>query len=287
MKILVSGCTGFIGSNLVPRLLELGHVVEGISRKQANANHKIHVANLKYNGLDKKIRSQNFDAIIHLAADTNEKDLPDMFGNNVEATLNILEFARKKNIKKFVFVSGHNVYSPSLILPIKESFITNPFTNYGCTKLLSEDLVRYYGAKFGLDVIILRVSVVYGEHQPKKNTISKLIHDYKNSRQIFLHMYKNGFQKVDLIHVSDVCDAIISALDLKKQFAIYNIASSTPATVRNIIEILQNNVKSNSKVTVQNIGRKTVHFYYDIESAKKELNFQPKVSLLQGITSLL
>lgn len=287
MRILVSGCTGFIGSNLTPKLMKLGHDVEGISRKRTNVDHKIHIADLRTDHLEKKIRAKNFDVIIHLAADTNEKDLPNMFGDNVVATLNVLEFARQKNIRKLVLVSGHNVYSPSAILPIKEDFATGPFTNYGCTKLLSENLAAYYNSKFGLDVVILRVSVVYGTRQPKKNTISKFLHDYRNSGRIFLHKYTNGFQKVDLVHVSDVCDAIIAALKSKKKFAVYNIASGMPVTVQDVIKILKNTLQSDSKITIKNIGKKAVHFYYDIESAKKELNFTPVISLKDGISGLL
>jgi len=287
MRILVSGCTGFIGSNLTPKLIESGYDVEGIARRMASTGHKIHVANLRSNHLEKRIRGRNFDAIIHLAADTNEKDVSDMFGDNVVATLNILEFARRNKVSKFIFVSGHNVYSPSEILPIKESFATGPFTNYGCTKLLSENLVKYYNSKFGLDAVILRVSVVYGVGQPKKNTISRFVSDYKNSKKIYLHKYANGFQKVDLVNVSDVCDAIIKALRLKKRFAIYNIASGTPVTVRNIMRILKNNMRSDSKIRVKNIEKRAVHFYYDIESAKKDLNFKPKVSLEEGIVKTL
>jgi UDP-glucose 4-epimerase len=287
LRLLVSGCTGFIGSNLLPKLTKLGHYVEGITRKPVKSDHKIHIVNLRSGQLDKKIKAKNFDAIIHLAADTDEKDLSSMFSDNVVTTLNILEFAREKKIKKFIFVSGHNVYSPSRDLPIREDYAVVPFTNYGCTKLLSENLVSYYNSKFDIDVIILRVSVTYGHGQPKRNTISKFIANYLNSKPIFLHKYQNGFQKVDLIHVSDVCDAIIKALDSKKKFAIYNIASGRPSTVKDISKILHLHNPSATKFKVQNVPKKAVHFYYDIESAKRELNFEPKISLEQGITNLL
>jgi len=287
MKILVSGCTGFIGSNLIPKLQKQGHEVEGISRKPTNSNHKMYAIDLQSNHLTKKIRATNFDAIIHLAADTNEKDLSSMLNENVITTLNILEFAKEKNIKKFVFVSGHNVYSPSKILPIKENFPTLPFTNYGCTKLLSENLVSYYSSNFDLHAIILRVSVTYGNGYPEKNTIGKFIESYKKSKPIFLHRYKNGFQKVDLVNVHDVCDAIIKALTLKKKHAIYNIASGKPVTVKDVIKILQNNIRSDSKISVKNIGKKRAHFYYDIKTAKAKLGFEPKISLEEGIVNLL
>ena len=206
------------------------------------------------------------------------------FGRTVHSLSQVLEIL---GIKKFVFVSGHNVYSPSAVLPIKENFTIGPFTNYGCTKLLSENLVTYYSYKFNMDAIILRVSVIYGNQQPRKNTISKFINKYKYSKPIFLHKYKNGFQKVDIINVSDVCDAIIKALATKKKFAVYNIAYGKPVTVRDVINILKTNIKSNSKIQVKDIGRKAIHFYYDTKAAEKDLNFKPKISLEEGITNLL
>ena len=287
MRVLVSGCTGFIGSNLVQKLQEQGHEVEGISRKPIHPNYKVHVLDLRSNHVAEKVKTENFDAIIHLAGETSEKDLPSMFNENVVTTLNILDFAKEKSIKKFVFVSGHNVYAPSKILPIKENFPTIPFTNYGCTKLLCENLVSHYSSNFDLHTTILRVSIAYGNGFPKKHTISMFIESYKNSRPISLHKYKNGFQKVDLINVYDVCDAITKALALTKKYAIYNIASGKPATVKDVISVLENNIKSDSEITVTDIEKNASHFYYDIKAARKDLDFEPKISLEEGLASLL
>ena len=287
MKVLVSGCMGFIGSNLVQRLQKQGHEVEGISRKSVYPNYKVYFLDLCSNHVAEKVRAENFDAIIHLAGETNEKDLPSMFNANVVTTLNILDFAKERNIKKFIFVSGHNVYAPSKILPIKENFPTIPFTNYGCSKLLSENLVSYYSSNFDLYTTVLRVSVTYGTGYPKKNTIGKIIESYKNSEPISLHKYKNGFQKVDLINVYDVCDAIIKALVSTKKYAVYNIASGKPETIKDIIRVLENNIKSDSKITETDIERNAIHFYYDIKAARKDLDFEPKISLEEGLASLL
>ena len=137
MKILVSGCTGFIGSNLVSMLQEIGHEVEGISRKPAaGLNYKVHAIDLCSNHISRKIGTTDYDAVIHLAASTVEKDLPYMIKENVITTTNILEYARQWNIKKFIFVSGHNVYSRSKTLPIKEGFSTLPSTSFWCSMLL-------------------------------------------------------------------------------------------------------------------------------------------------------
>lgn len=287
MKVLVSGCRGFIGTNLIPILINNGYKVEGISRKHEVTNYKIHSFDLSKNHINKKIKTKNFEAVIHLAADTEEKDLPSMFNDNVVATLNILEFVRKNKIKKFVYVSGHNVYSLPAKLPIKEDYPTIPLTNYGYTKVSSEHLVNFYAHKHDIHTVILRVSVAYGNGKHRSVTLSKFLDSYKNSKPLFLHRYINGFQKVDLIHISDVCNAIIKSLKLKKKFGVYNIASGKPTTVKHIAKILSGNMRSNSKIKIKNFQRRTNHFYYDIRLAKKDLQFSPKVSLKEGIVNLL
>ena len=138
-----------------------------------------------------------------------------------------------------------------------------------------------------MDAVILRVSVVYGRHQPEKNTVRKFIESYKNSRPISLHRYKNGFQQVDLINVLDVCDAIIRSLSSTNKFAVYNIASGKPVTVNDIIEILKKSLPPGSEITVNEMDRETTHFYYDINAARSELGFEPKVSLEEGIRGLI
>jgi nucleoside-diphosphate-sugar epimerase len=210
-----------------------------------------------------------------------------MFSNNVIATQNFLEFAVKNNVKKFIFISAHNVYSPFLKLPISENASKSPNTNYGFTKLLSENLIEYYSKKFNLECIILRISFTYGDKQKNVKMLPKLIHNYKNSKNIILHKYRNGYQKMDLVHVSDVCDAIIQSIYLKKSFGIYNISSGNYCTIKDIITILKQNLESNSKISIKNIDNKINHFYYNISSATKELKFKPKISLETGIKNLL
>lgn len=284
MKILVSGSTGFIGSNLMNKLLSSGFTVEGISQKSYSTNYKLYKINLQnFNSLRNIKSKKKFDVIVHLAGNTEEKDFLTMFQNNVLTTLNLLEYAVSNKIQKFIFVSGHNVYSPSSILPIAEDFPKCPISNYGFTKLLSELCVQHYSKKFKLNTIILRVSYTYGRGQKRKRLISRLITDYKKSNSLNLHKYKNGFQKIDFIHVSDVCDAIINSIRTKKKFAVYNIASGKPHTVKDLVLILQKIKKIKPKIHVQKIRSNTIHSFYNIDLAKQELNFKPKIDLEMGL----
>ncbi len=285
-SVLISGCNGFISSNLIPKFLEKGYHIEGIAKKKSKSNYKIHQVNLTNNNSLSKIKSK-FDYIVHLAGESEENDFQSMFLNNVLGTQNLLEFALRKKIKKFIFISGHNVYSPFLKLPILENASKIPISNYGFTKLMSENLVEYYSKNFNLKSTILRISSTYGNNQKKEKMISKFINNYKNSKKIIIHKYLNGYQKMDLIHVDDVCDAIIKSINYNKSSTIFNISSGNSYTINDILSILQENLNSNSKIMIKKINQKTSHFKYDINLAKKELMFKPKISLEDGIKELI
>jgi UDP-glucose 4-epimerase len=284
MNIIVSGCTGFIGSNLVTKLLNSGFVVKGIAKNASKSFYPIYNVDLQNLDSLKKIKADNIDVVVHLAAKTDELDLLTMFTNNVISTINLLEYSVSKKIKKFIFISGQNVYSQNLKLPIREDYETFPNTNYGITKLIAEQCVQYYSKKFNLKVIILRVSYTYGQNQKQNKMIAKIINCYKKSNTIFLHKYKNGFQKIDFIHVSDVCDAIINSIKAKNICGVYNIASGKPHTILDLISIMKKIRKTKSKILIKKVNSKTNHAYFNIKQAKKNLKFYPKISLDVGLT---
>ena len=224
LKILLTGNTGFIGYNVGNYLLKKGYVIEGISRKKIHQNYPTHTLDLQNSNFINKFKSKNdFDAIIHCASLTEELDITSMFNNNVLSTLNILEFCKSKNIKKFILISGHNVYAPYCKIPINEKSKILPSTNYGLTKLLQENLAQFYAENHSIDTIILRLSYTYGPNQSSGKMIPSLINKYVNSQPIILNKYKNGFQKIDAINIRDICHVIVKALKIKKQFDIFNI----------------------------------------------------------------
>jgi len=286
MKLLVTGSNGFIGSNLVKKLQNQNIHFEGLSKKKHSASFKIHICDLANNHKLKKIISKNkFNCIIHLAEISTNND-PNIIKTNLISSLNLVESCKNSMIKKIIFVSGHNVYSPSKKLPISENYPCLPTTSYGLSKLLSEKILEYYADEYNIKLVILRVSFTYGPHQHKTKMISKFISHLRNSQQINLDKYSNGYQKMDLIHVFDVCDAIISSLKSKKKIAIYNIASGKTTTIKDIIKILKNNIDSKSKIKTKLNTSKTNHFCYNISLAKKKLKFNPKITLQEGISSL-
>lgn len=288
MKILVTGCNGFIGSHLTRKLMRSGFLVEGITRSSFLSNYKVHHVDLQdFVALKRVFLKRDFQVAIHLAGETTELDIMTMFMSNVLGTLHFLECCRISKIKKFIFISGHNVYAPSPKLPISENDKLDSSTSYGITKILAEDLCRYYHNKFHMNIIILRVSFTYGNGQHEDKVISQIIRKYKKSLPIEIHKYKNGFQKLDLINVEDVCSAILKSIYTKKNFGIYNIASGKPVTIKEIVDILSKSKEFKSTVKIKLINKKTNHFYYNIRAANKDLSFKPKITIEKGICDML
>ncbi|MGY5151516.1 MAG: NAD-dependent epimerase/dehydratase family protein [Candidatus Nitrosopumilus sp. bin_6a] len=288
MKVLLTGNTGFVGSNIGNFLLKKGYVVEGISRKTISRDYLTHSFDLKKSNFIERFQPKTkFDAIIHCAAITDELDISTIFENNILSTLNILNFCKLQKIKKFVLISGHNVYSQHSHTPIHEKSKIAPSSNYGLTKLIQENLTQFFAKNFLINVVILRLSYTYGANQDSKKMIPTLINKYVNSEPIKLDRYVNGFQKIDLINIQDVCKVIPNTLKLKKQFDIFNIASGKTVTVKDIIKILKQNMKSKSLISINDINKKINHFQYNIDHAKKILNFKPSTDLEKGINSLI
>jgi len=279
-KILITGATGFIGSHLFDLLLSEGFDVCGIS----NTRTKKYISKIPLhdkNTLNSYFKKNNFDVVIHLASIIDDKDSLKILHNNYSCTMNILETCVKNNVPNFIFTSSHAVYGKTNYLPIDEKHSTNPQSAYGITKLIEENLCRFFQNHFNLNTIILRITSVYGENQDKKKLIPNLI---LNGEKIILHKYKNGFQIMDMIHVNDVCNSILCCLKNKKNSAVYNIATGVPITVKEIAENVQK--INHSKIIIKNLVHKTNHFTYDTTKAKQNLKFTSKVNFEKNFQTL-
>lgn len=282
MKILVTGATGFIGSVLLKYLNSQGHSVYGISSlKSTNKHiHNIPISNLiKLNLFFKK---NKFDAVIHLASRIEESDPYTMFEDNCSNTINLLECCKKNNIQKFIFASTHAVYGTSKKSPTVEDCPLKPITNYAISKLISENICKMYYYSYGLQMIILRITSVYGIGQSSGRLIQTLVNDGIHKQNITLHKYSNGFQIMDLIHVDDVCRAISLAANSKIKFGIFNIATGKPITVKQISKSLSK-IIAIKYIYTKKIPQKTNHFLYDISSAYKYLKFSPQIFLNESV----
>lgn len=285
MKILITGATGFIGTELINHLSNKKLDIFGISHTKNSDNiKKISLNNPKE--LNQFMSKNNFDVVIHLASMIQNDTPLKMFDSNCKATINLLESCVKNGIKKFIFSSSHAVYGKTNYLPIDESHPTNPMTNYGITKLICEQIIQMYSIFYSIKMINLRFTSIYGINQSKTTIIPKIISSALENNTINLNNYKNGFQVMDLLHVKDACMAIELACKSSNQSNVYNIASGNPITIDEIANNISKLTKKNF-YKIKKINTETNHFFYDISKSKKELKFFPKYKLNNDVLTTM
>src|SRR6266516_7820040 len=159
-KVLVTGSTGFVGNHLCRQLLELGITVVGSS--STRGKNKLNVTDMNQ---FHSVESSDVEAVVHLAAKTSvdraSKDPYQAYYTNIVGTLNVLEFCRLRNIKKFIFMSSY-VYGQPTYLPIDENHPVNPHSSYHKSKLIAEQICKYYSHDYSMDIVTLRPFLLYG-----------------------------------------------------------------------------------------------------------------------------
>ena len=225
MNILVTGGAGFIGSNLVDRLITEGHhviVLDNLSTgKIANINPKANFLKLDLSTETQDLINNlvsGCDYVFHVAAKARvQPSILDPIGfheHNVNATLKLLEACRlSKTVKRFIFSSSSSVYGNGT-LPFEECNFTDPISPYAVQKLIAEEYCKVYSKVYGLDTACLRYFNVYGNRQPVEGAYCTILGIF--TRQIkngeVLTITNDGEQKRDFTHVSDVVDANIKAM---------------------------------------------------------------------------
>jgi len=277
MKILITGSSGFIGSQLFDYLTKKKYNVFGLSRKSSNKKNIFKFSLENKQKISECFKKFQFDAVVHLASlvPIDHQIEPTKIFQNCENTLNLLDCCRKFNVKKFVFAGAHLVYGKTQYLPIDENHPISPTSNYGVAKLIEENMCKMFFNSYKQSCVILRISSVYGPNQPKRHIIPTMMQNAKKNNSIRVDEYNNGFQLMDLVHVNDVCNALELACKLKKEFFIGNISSGYGITANDIAKIISN-ISKNRKIKIQKVTKLTNHFIYNINNAKKILKFRPK-----------
>lgn len=273
MKCLVTGGAGFIGSNLVDKLINEGNEVIVIDNESSEAHDQFYwnknAINYKYDICDydkcKTIfETHNPEVVFHLAAEARIQPCINnpvkAVHTNVLGTANILELSRKFNTKRVIYSSTSSSYGLKNNSPLNENMIPDCLNAYSVSKVSGEELCKMYSKLYGLETVIFRYFNVYGERQPLKGQYAPVI-------GIFLRQFKNnepmtiigdGSQKRDFTHVSDVVDANIKASkfiapkyiiddEIKNTIyewgQIYNVGTGKNYSILEISNMIGNNIK--------------------------------------------
>lgn len=299
MRVLLTGGAGFIGSHVSDMLINNGHeviVIDNLSSgKEENLNPEavLYKEDIRDSVIKGIMERERPEAVIHHAAQVNVRDsvedpLYDM-DINVGGTLNLLENSIKNGIKKFIFAStGGAIYGEQSCFPADETHPTNPLSPYGITKLTCEKYLYYYHKTYGLNYVSLRYSNVYGPRQdPYGEAGVVAIFSQKMLAGDQPIINGSGEQTRDYVFVEDVARA--NALTLEKDvIGEFNIGTGIETTVNSLFREIR--TLAGSKVKgVHREGKKGEQFrsVLDWSKAKRELGWNPEVSLKEGLKRTL
>ncbi|MBC8521772.1 MAG: GDP-mannose 4,6-dehydratase [Candidatus Syntrophoarchaeum sp.] len=297
MRILVTGCAGFIGSHLVDKLLERGYEVIGrdcfmdyYHREIKEKNIENALKNNNFKLIEEDIMNMdNFpevNHVFHLAAQAGVraswgKSFEIYTRNNIEAIQKLLEFYKDRKIKKFVYASSSSVYGDAE-LPMKEDSLLKPVSPYGVTKLAAENLCYLYWKNYGVPTVSLRYFTVYGPRQRPDMAIHKFVKAILNGDEITV--FGDGTQTRDFTFIDDVVEANILAANSEIEGEVFNVGGGSRISVNKLIELLEKITEKNAKIKYIEKQKGDVRdTLADTSKISNELNWKPKVKIKEGL----
>lgn len=302
---MITGGAGFIGSHIAEELVKGGAevlVIDDLSAgKMENISHLSDEANFKFirgDIRDKKLLLEilkDVDVIFHEAALTyvgESIDLPKRYHDvNVNGTLNLLEAARRTEVKRIVFASSSSVYEDISGL-LTENTPANPQSPYALTKFIAEKYCLLYNEIYGIETSILRYFNVYGLRQRPTGVYAEVIPKFiwRVKRGLPPEIYGDGEQTREFVHVKDVVQAnILAATNSAAIGEIFNIGSGKATTINSLAFTMMQLLRRNGIKLLYSSERKgdVRHNCADISKAMNQLNYQPRISLEAGLRDLI
>lgn len=294
MKVLVTGGAGFIGSHVNKLLLDQGHQVTVVDNLSHGHKESIDPrANFFESDLNDQVRLEEIlpghDAVIHMASfiEVGEsiKRPVEFTENNIVSTVKLLEAMKNTGVKKMIFSSSACVYGIPLKTPITETDPLGEQSNpYGLTKVAMEQFCMLYNKLYNFDVIILRYFNPYGEgemHTPETHAIPNFIKAALKNEPVPL--YWKGKQTRDFIYIDDLANAHILPLNLNG-LHMYNIGTQNGVKVIDVVNKIFDIL--GYRVEINDLGNRegdATTLVASNEKIKKELNWEPKVDLDEGL----
>lgn len=303
-NILVTGGAGFIGSHLVDRLVASGCQVTVVDnfdpfydRTEKLRNLGSHVAenrirlvecDIADEKLEEKIGSEPVDVIVHLAALAGVRpslERPAEYQRvNVVGTTQLLELARARGIRQFVFASSSSVYGSNPEFPWSEDRTRpHPISPYAASKLAGEALGHVYATLYGIRFVGLRFFTVYGPRQRPDLAIRKFAHAILQDRPISL--FGEGSSSRDYTYVGDIVDGIVAAIDYRQSaFEIVNLGNHSNVSLKELVAEIESALGKRAQIQwlppQPGDVEKTCA---DISKAKQLLHYTPQTKLASGL----
>ncbi len=301
-KYLITGGAGFIGANLINRLIGEGEIIcvdnfndyynpeikeDNIKKFKNNNNFRLYREDIcSLQALDKIFNETTPDIVINLAARAGVRDISSAqlyIDTNVTGTANLLEMSKKYNIKKIITASSSSVYGNQNGEKFKENMKTDrPISIYAATKIAAENLCYSYSHLFGLNIICLRFFTVYGPMQRPDMAIhkfTKLI-----DKGLPVEVYGYGETARDYTYIDDIINGIKACIDYDTNFEIFNLGSGEVVKLKYLVDLISKQM--NKKAIIKQMPLPKADAFYtasDISKANTLVGYEPKVKIEDGI----
>jgi UDP-glucuronate 4-epimerase len=305
-NILVTGGAGFIGSHLVDILIAEGNwnvvVVddfndfyepaikhENIQQHHDSTRFQLYNADIRdRSSLDDVFKDHRFECVVHLAARAGVRpslDQPELYTQtNINGTVNLLELARRHNVKQFVFGSSSSVYGANAKVPFSEDDpIRHPISPYAATKGAGELLCHTYTHLYGFRTICLRFFTVYGARQRPDLAIHKFARLISAKKPI--PVFGDGTTRRDYTYIEDIISGVRAAIDYDgSQFEVVNLGESRTVELRELISLLEKELGIPAQIDRLPLQPGDVpQTYADISKARALLGYNPQTQIEDGI----
>ena len=295
-KILVTGGAGFIGSHVVDLFIAQGFevvIVDDLSTgRDSNLNPaaKFYQVDIRSPKLREVFDAERPDYVSHHAAqmDVRRSVAQPLFDAdiNILGSINVIEAAKDFNVKRFIYIStGGAVYGEPESLPCDESHPINPICQYGASKHTVEHYLYMYHVNYGLKYTVLRYPNVFGPRQdPHGEAGVVAIFTGKMLANEGVTINGDGDQTRDFVYVGDCAKANHLAVTIDHEPGIYNLGWGRPTSINEICSVLVNITGYNLPIAhgAAKVGE-TRHIYLDASKIKKDLGWEPVISLEQGL----
>ena len=308
MKIIITGCAGFIGYHLCQSLIKNGHDILGIDNINTYYDQKLKLSRLKnlktsanfkfektnineLNELKKNFKNFKPQKVVNLAAQAGVRYSlinPHAYvESNLVGFVNVIELCHQFNIESLIYASSSSVYGNGKDLPYKIEDDTNqPISLYGATKKANEVIAHSYSQLYDLKTIGLRYFTVYGSWYRPDMALYIFAKKIINNEEI--KVFNHGKMKRDFTYIDDIIKGTISALESDYKNEIFNLGNSKSEELMDVIKIIEDELKIKAKINFEpNQPGDVIETYADIRHSINKLNYNPKINIEVGIPKFI
>ena len=305
MRVLVTGCAGFIGSRVAALLVEQGHEVRGIDNlsdaydvrmKHWRVENLLGPSAIEWlNGditdrdlVNRLVNEFKPNAVINLAARAGVRQSIDnpwiYYDTNVTGTLNLLEACKDAGVSRFLLASTSSVYGENKMPFFEDDPIDTLRSPYATSKKAAEDLCRLYRHLFGFDITVFRFFTVYGPSGRPDMSVFRFVKWIAEGEPLKLN--GDGTQRRDFTHVDDVARGVVAAIDRRPGYETINLGSDRPVEINNVIREIETALGKTATIERHPFHpTDVVATWANISRARELLGWEPQVSLEDGIGS--